>query len=296
MLGRVNQKILGAVVLGFALVAGAYTITTFGQPRTQQPAAVGSITAPARVAVNISDNDQNGIEDWRDEFATAKAVVINQASTTYVAPTTVTGLLGIHFMEDVIRAKNSGPFARSQDEVVSDTVENLVLQTNQELYDTKDISIMDTWTDADIKNYANAMATAIINNDVKNVENELVILNDALNRGNHERINELQIIVDIYLRTIEDSIATPVPAIFVKQHLDLINSYRSVGGDVEGMMLSSKDPAVALIRIKRYEDDTLGLRRALQNMYSAFEPYASLFTSVDAASYFSNHNPKNQFN
>jgi hypothetical protein len=295
MLARINQKILGAVVIGIALIGGAYTIAHFGEPRMKQPASVGSSEAPSRVAITVTDSNNNGIEDWRDEFVTTKPVIINQATTTYTAPTSITGQTGIRFFEDALRAKTSGPFARSQEEVVGDTVETLERQTRQELYNTTDISILESWTDEDIRLYANAMASAVINNDVKGLDSELTILNDALNNNKPERLKELQVFADIYKNVLRESLAIPVPSIFVKEHLDLINTYSAMQKNIEGMMLSNDDPIVALMRIKRYEDDTLGLRISLQNMYSALEPKANLFTGQDAATYFANYNPNNQF-
>lgn len=52
------------------------------------------------------------------------------------------------------------------------------------------------------------------------------------------------------------------------------------------MALSAEDPALALIRIKRYQDDALGLRIALENMYLLLEPYASLVKPNDPALLF----------
>ena len=292
MLGKVNQKILGAVVIGMALVAGAYTISTFGQPR-MQPAAVNIVNAPARVAVDTSDTDNNGIEDWRDEFTVNKAVIASVSSTTYELPTTLTGRLGIQFLQDSMRAKNSGPFARSQEEVVADTVENIALSTTQELYDTSDVSIMNTWTEEDIKNYANAMASVILTNNVANLGYELDILNEVLNNNKPEKMSELVALSQVYKRTRDDSLNIPVPVIFLKQHLDLINSYTAIEKDIEGMLLSQSDPVVALMRIKRYQDDARGLNLSFQNMYKSFEPYASLFSANDPAAFFSNFNPAN---
>jgi hypothetical protein len=295
MLARINQKILGAIVIGVALIFGAYTIAHFGEPRRAQPASVGSATAPARAAITITDNNNNGIEDWRDAFVTTQPIIINQATSTYTPPVTITGRTGIRFIEDALRAKASGPFARSQEEVVSNTVETLERQTRQELYDTTDISILENWTEEDVRLYANAMGSALLNNDVQVVESELEILNDALNNNKPERLKELQVFANIYKNVLRESLAIPVPSILVKEHLDLINTYSAMEKNLEGMMLSTEDPMVALLRIKRYEDDTLGLRLALQNMYRAIEPRSNLFTSQDPATYFANFNPNNQF-
>jgi hypothetical protein len=52
------------------------------------------------------------------------------------------------------------------------------------------------------------------------------------------------------------------------------------------MAISIEDPAFALIRIKRYQDDATGLQIALQNMYDTIEPYASLLGPDDPALLF----------
>jgi hypothetical protein len=66
MLGGENQKVIGACVIGLALVGGAYTIANFGK-RVEQPAIAVYSKAMPRVTVKTEDKDNNGIEDWRDE-------------------------------------------------------------------------------------------------------------------------------------------------------------------------------------------------------------------------------------
>jgi len=288
-----NQKVMGAFVIGFALVAGAWTIANFGSPRLEQPATVAVSTTP-RVAIDVTDNDENGIEDWRDQFVTTEPVILNEATSTYTPPPTLTGQLGVNFMESIIRARTYGPFAKSQDQVINDTVDVLSQKTAHELYGTKDITIIDKWTEADIRNYGNAMAEAMTRNNVKDLEGELKILDDILNRGNTQRMGELKILAGVYERTRDDSLNVPVPALFVKQHLDLINTYHAIHKDIDAMTLSIDDPAFALLRLKRYEEDALGLKLALQNMYQGLEPYAGLFTDTDPAVLFVIFSPNNQ--
>lgn len=91
----------------------------------------------------------------------------------------------------------------------------------------------------------------------------------------------------------DESLLVPVPKLFLKQHLDLINTYEAIYKDIYAMTLSLEDPAVALLRIKRYEDDALGFSLALQNMYDALEPHAGLFTANDPALLFANFNQSN---
>jgi hypothetical protein len=293
MLGQFNQKIVGSFLVGIALVAGAFTYSRLGLTPLPQPASIGS-TVPARIPIEITDKDQNGIEDWRDTFVTTEAVITSVATSSYELPTTVTGQLSIQFLENYIRSKYNGPFAGTKEEVIEGTVDSLTEQTAQKLLGTSDVTIMDTYTEADIKNYANAMANAILKNNVSGTANELDILNDILSNKRNDRIEELRTISNIYKNTMEDSLNTPVPALFLKEHLDLINSYSAIHQDIEGMILSVSDPMVALVRIKRYQDDALGLKLSGENMYTALQPYTALFTENDSAVFFANFSSANQ--
>lgn len=285
-----NTRIVGAFIVGFALVAGAYTISSIKTPRTypvaEQQATVGSAVTQ-RTAITVLDEDNNGIEDWRDEFVTTEPIFLdNTSAEDYELPTTLTGKLGINFMQDIIRAKQYGDFGRSEQEVIDDTIKALEIETSHELYDVLNIKIMREWTDDDIRNYANLIANAIVSNDVPGVRDELLILQDILNRKDESRFEELETLANVFKNTRDDTLAVPVPAFLVKEHLDLINTYHAVHTDIAAMQYSFEDPTYTLLRLKRYEEDSLGLYYALQNMYRALIPYAHLFESSDPAVLF----------
>jgi len=292
MFGHINQKIVGSFLVGIALVSGAYIYSGLKISKLSQPALIGEAATAPRTAITVTDKDENGIEDWRDTFVTTEAF-IDTATTTYELPTTVTGQLSIQFLESFIRSKEYGPLGKTKEEVVDTTVDALTRATEQELYDTYDVIIMDTWTDEDIKNYANAMANAVLTNDVEGLDSEIDIMNDAMNNGKTERLKELEVIADIYTRTIDDSLAIPVPSPFLKQHLDLINSYRAVQEDIAAMAMAVTDPMVTFVRFKRYQDDALGLRLSFENMNGALSPYSHLFSSSDSAAFFTIFNQIN---
>lgn len=293
MLRGQNQKILGAFVIGLALVSGAYIANSFSFPSIPQPISSKAPQAPLRTAIAVADDDQNGLEDWRDAFVTAEPIIIETASSTYLGPQTVTGKLGITFFEDIIRGQNYGPLGRSQEEIISDTVNELSEETNQTLYRTSDVSIMDDWTDEDIRNYGNAMGGILLRNNKSGLDSELVILNDIMTRNKVERIPELEVIASVYKTMRDEALLVPVPSQFLKEHLDLINTYEAIYRDVSAMTLGFSDPAVALLRIKRYEEDALGLALSLENMYGSLTPYAALFSTTDSATVFAHFNPAN---
>ena len=282
-----NPRVIGACLVGFALVAGAYVLSNFGQSNWQtQPAAV--VVSQPRVAIEVLDENDNGIEDWRDEFVTTAPIIIEQGESTYKAPETLTGQLGIDFIEDLIRSKTAGPFGRSQEEVVGRAVDTLTGQAAYDLYDVPDITVLTQWEDADLLSYANTVALTITNNNIDNGRGEIDILSDALKdiTPNQVYLDELNSIAKAYENMRDTALSIPVPAIAVKQHLDLINTFNALHESIGAMVTAAQDPALALVRIKRYQDDALGLQIALENMYLILEPYASLVGPDDPALLF----------
>ncbi len=279
-----NPRVIGACLVGFALVAGAYVLSNFGVSNFQsQPAAV--VVAQPRVAIEVLDEDRNGIEDWRDEFVTTAPIILDQVDTDYELPDTLTGQLGIDFIEDLVRSKTAGPFGRTQEEVVGRAIDTMTSQAAYDLYDVPDITVLTQWEDADILDYANTIALTITNNNINNGRGEIDILSDALKdiTPDQSYIDELNNISEAYKNMRDIALTVPVPAIAVKQHLDLINTFNALHESIGAMVIAAEDPALALVRIKRYQDDALGLRIALENMYLILEPYASLVGPNDPA-------------
>lgn len=290
-----HPRIIGASVLGFALVAGAYVLANFGEPRTAPPVPATSQSASVRVPLVVTDNDNNGIEDWRDNFITTEPIIIEQTESDYTPPDTLTGQLGVNFFQNVVYARGYEGLGQSDEEIIENTVDVLTQETAVNLYDTTDITILTEWSEQDIINYANGAALAILNNnlDELELENELFILEDIIKNGEKERVTELETLATVYKNTRDDTLSLNVPGFLAKEHLDLINSYNAVYSDVDAMTESIDDPAFAFLRLKRYEDDTLGISYSLQNMYKAVAPYAGLFASDDPALLFVLYSPSN---
>ena len=123
-------------------------------------------------------------------------------------------------------------------------------------------------------------------NDLPNLEGELFILQDILASNDTSRITELNSLAEAYKRNRDAVLATPVPAFLVKEHLDLINTFHAIYKDIEAMAAAVEDPAFALLRLKRYEDDATGLGLALENMLMGLVDYSELFSANDPALLF----------
>lgn len=285
-----NPKVIGAFLIGFALVAGAYVTSTFGQPRVQNTAALSAASgdAPTRVFIPVADTDADGVEDWRDQFVQAPAVKISELTADdYTPPTTLTGQVGITLMEDLMRLKGGGPVASTEEQILKETVAGLtVAATSDKIYDIKDIVLQPTTTNESIRAYGNALAEILIRYNATGLPSELLILSDYLDMPTAENAAKLTKLATTYKNYRDNTLTTPVPKIFVKPHLDLINVYNALYVDIAAMADTGVDPMMTFLRLKRYEDDATGLRYALDNMYNAVVPYANVFGPNDPAAVF----------
>lgn len=285
-----NPKVLGAFLVGFAIVAGTYLYANFGRPRLPepQPAAVAE-AAPPRVFIPVTDADTDGVEDWRDQFVSAPAVTVSTDAANYEPPKTVTGQLGVALIEDLFKMKAGGPVARTTEQIVTGAVENLEqTSTKDTVYDVKDITIVPVTSPEAVRAYGNALASIILTYNVPGLDNELLILRDHITSPDTVDNSGLVKLAEMYKQYRDNTLATPVPKDFVKVHLDLINVYNALHNSIDAMAKTDEDPVVTLVRLKRYEDDATGLTVALNQIYNAIIPYASVFEANDPAIVFVN--------
>jgi hypothetical protein len=295
MVAQSKYRVIGAFVVGFAIVVVAYTVRTFNDIPKEYTKTTLSATvaeAPTRIPIDVKDSNQDGIEDWREDFISGESVVFNTSpDESYELPETLTGQVGIAFLQDIIRSEGYGAYGKSKEEVVNDTVKQISVYATDEIFDVADIIISTDDSPEAVRTYANAHADAIINNSVPGLRNEALILRDVLNGSSEKGIEELKTITAVYLNTRNAVLNISVPPQLVKEHLDLINIYNALYKDIESMSKANEDPMLSLVRLKRYEDDVNGLVLAMQNIYSAIEPYASAFTQDDSALLFVSFSP-----
>jgi hypothetical protein len=294
-----NQKIVGAFVVGFALVAFAYTINNFNTPKIDtenEPVYnIASVSTADRNYIAVTDTDNNGIEDWREEFVNDSPIIVDtpvSGPEQYTPPTSITDQVGIQLFQNALQAKGRGNVGPNQEQVVADTAELLRQSVmNDYIYKLNQIQVIGR-SDEAIRTYANTLGQILINNNVQS-EGELIIIQRALQNEDAAELQKLEPLITMYKNLRDQTLATPVPTGFEKQHLDLINVYQAMYSTLDGMKLVFNDPVVALLRVKRYQDDTKGLRIALENIYSSLVPHVRLFTESDPAAVFLVFSPQN---
>ncbi len=293
-----NPKITGAFIIGFALVFGTYVISNFGEPNLT-PTTLYAVAdeAPPRVFIPVTDENADGLEDWRDQFITAPAVTLNAVSdeTPYEAPTTLTGQLGINLMEGLLSSVGAGPIGKPKDKVVTDAVERLgVIAQSDTIYDFNDVIVTTDPSDEAVRVYGNTLATILLTESDMSIPDELTLFENYLANPETADTTDLQKLASIYKNYRDRTLETPVPRLFLKQHLDLINVYNALHQNIDSMSKADTDPMLPYLRLQRYEDDVRGLAIALTNTYNSLVPYASAFKADDPALLFVNFSTEYQ--
>ena len=284
-----NSRVLGAVVVGVALVGLAYVTQSFGEPRGGQPARVFSYSVEnepmPRQAIAVSDTNRDGIEDWREEFLAKERVVRPQGTTTEFTPETLTEEVGVRTLERFLLSQASGPLGRDPNEIANQMAGSAVAETREDLYGSEDVTVVPD-TDANIRAYGNGLAQALQVHSVTTDEHELLLLRRVLQTGDAAAQEKLATLASTTRGYRDDSLALPVPASLAKPHLDLVNVYNAVYHDMRAFADPNADPLVTLVHVRRHADDTRALGIALQNMFDALLPYAAVFERDDPALLF----------
>ncbi len=288
---HLNPKVTGAIIVGIALVVGALMLNRASTQNTvvatTEPIRAITTTIPDRDFIPVSDSNGDGVEDWREEFV-VQAPIELPASTTpidFAMPTTVTDQVGIQVFESLLKTKANLQFAQSNEEIVSRTTDKISTLAKDTLYSEQDIVTVPTEPVA-IRRYANMMGQSLITNNVTGSEGELKIVYTALQTNDRALLEDLKPLAAMYEKLRDEALATPVPERFAKDHLNLINAYHAMYRNISEFQMIFDDPLVALLRIKRYQDDATALALVLQEMYRNASPFASLFTDEDPASVF----------
>lgn len=274
-----RKRIAGAFLVGGTLVVLAFVAGR--QPDASASGALVSVAAE-REHVAVEDTDSDGVPNWQEQLQVSEPVVLSSASSTYEAPKTITGKFALRFFEDLIRSKNYGAFGESQEELIAHAVEELEVRSSDELLTRKDIIVTDKTSPEILKAYGNHIASIALSQRAGE-ESEAIILQDALRYENKDRLQDLQPIADGYVQMTKLMLETPVPEAYATEHLNLLNALNAIREDIRGMQKLYEDPLYTFVRMKRYEDDVLGLSNALLNLFNKLH-YQDHITWGDAES------------
>ena len=259
-----QKRIAGAFLVGAFIVASAFFISRTVQSGQAQGALV--VQPMERSPIEITDSNQDGIPDWQDAISNTEPIVVPTATSTYTEPTTVTGKFGVSFFEKYIRSNAFGIFGDSKEELVANATKELVKNSEDILFTKDNLTVFSSTDVPSLQMYGNHVATVLISHPNEG-ENEALILQDALRYNKPEKLEELKPIAKAYTDMVQEIIQTPVPSSYVQLHLNLANALNAVREDVNGMQKVNEDALYTFVRMKRYQDDVLGLSKAIEALF-----------------------------
>lgn len=259
-----HKPILAALLLGTVLVA--FALIKGQQPSAQQ--TDGQLTvvteAPERTFLQPEDSNENGIPDWQEALVRTEvlAASLPSASSSNWKPQSLTDSFTVAFIEGYLRNKTYGQLGRSQEDFASLSADMLGEKMLDKPIGQQEIMI-DSRTDTEaLRAYGNGIM-AIMNKYPAPPENEVTIIDNALRANNPQALEKLDPILNAYRGMVVDMKLIPVPSTYVAEHLALINTYQGVANDIEAMRSTFTDPALAMVRMKRYKSDVTAMAEAI---------------------------------
>ncbi len=284
-----NQtQIIGAVLVGVAIVGGAFLLREYVLPHGgTQPTPVQArvSSAPERSAIDVTDTDNDGVEDWQEEFLTEYSVSLTAATSTYEAPDTLTGRTGIALMEEYIINKSGAVTLRNPEDLTRRLAERAIEESQNDLIGVDDIIVISDSPEA-VRVYGNQAALVLRANAVGASDHELELLRQLIVDRSAQAQAELRILASSTAAYRDETLAIPVPESLVKPHLDLVNTYHALATALEVFTDPRHDPLRTFVHLRRYEDDMIGFQLALNNLYDALSEQGDVFERNDPALLF----------
>lgn len=290
-----QKRIVGAVVAGSAIIAGALILRTDSAPTTRlaietvkgEPVIV--TTAGRREAIPIADSNGDGVPDWQEALQKTEPIAATATSTPFLAPSTLTDTFALEFFEQMVRSQNYGEFGKNPDELVQTFSTQLASEVQDTPITRAHINVIDNNTPAALSVYGENVAL-IMNNSGSSNENEAVILERALRDNDVKELQKLDAKIAAYQALLNETMRLPVPSSVVLEHLALLNAYQAILIDINAMRGAFNDPMLTLLRIKRYQDDAGGLANVITALYTkllsanvSWPPTSAVYTIINVA-------------
>lgn len=280
---RVKEKLRigGAVALGILIILGALHV----QNVTNAEGLAGQVIVsdvPNRTTVETLDADGNGIKDWQEDtlFETIDTPTANgEDLEPYIPPTTLTGKFSEAFFKDYLEGKMRGEDFSDPTAMVEKGVAALDNITKSPVHTRIELSVIPDSDEAFFA-YGNQIAQTVLANQY-NGERETEIFRRAVETKDAAVAAQIDPIIEVYTKSVQDLLQVDVPSSLIPQHLALINASEAIRTDTIAMRNVFSDPLFALMRTKAYFDDTKILYKAFANINVALSNKGVTYTSGD---------------
>jgi hypothetical protein len=282
----ISREMLVASGLAVIIISGSFYVSASNERIDGEVSAINQ--APSKTYIQAPDSDNDGVSDWAEELIEDRQVIAEEVDPTqpYVAKNTLTERFSIDFFKDYLYSKGFGTAELDRDAIIERAMIVLKDEAQDRLYTFDDITLTEEDTTETQRMYGNKVAEITVSYTTPTNANELDIINRALDTKNPELLKDLDPILAAYRSYFEQTLATPVPASFAREHVDLINVYNAIVNDLTAMQDVYNDPMLGLLRLKRYPEDVEGLIYVYFSFDRAFRQAGITFKDDESGAIF----------
>lgn len=284
-------RIGSALVVGIFIIFISLRVNATGDAQAVPNGALIA-TAPTREYIESVDTDGDGVKDWEEALQARFVSATSPTSTPdfvlntepYTPPTTLTGRFSEAFLEDYLSGKMRGEDFSDPSAFIARAVSAIEESAQSKTHSRIELTLVPATQEA-IREYGNTLVDIIKKHSINN-ENEISILERALNTNNPAILDELQPIEAVYANTIKDALPIEVPDSLVLQHLAFLNVSEAILTDIQAMQTAFDDPLYALARVKGYEENSKKLYNTFASLRKAFDAEGVTFTEGESGLFF----------
>jgi hypothetical protein len=292
-----NPRMVGALLVGIALVVCAFYVRESAANAVQD--ATIAVADTPRKYIATKDSDDDGMRDWEEElYGTNPEQTDKLAHTSLTSsstlpdsfdalPDTMTKNFAVSFFSDYLESAARGEKMdeTTQEAFLADAAAYATQESADHLFTEADL-IVGGSNDADaVRTYGNRIADALTKYTVSG-DNEIVILERALQSDNEADLGALAEIVASYNKSLSDALTTPVPPALVEDHLALVNALLALHNNIAAMEHAFSDALPAMVRFQRHPDDIEHLGVVLVSIATTLKLHGAVYGSDEPGSFW----------
>lgn len=278
-----NAKILFMIFIAIILVGGAFLLAEY-RNRTAQ-----TVFTKPEIHTDITSNTISNDIDWKKVLISNDLVSTSTVKdlTKKSEKLTPIDILARNFFSKYMEMNQNGTLndASSQQELVTDIIQNGITLSKPKTYTIKDLTILNDDSKVALRYYGNAIGDIFKNNAV-NARNEAVVAKEALEKKDPSILKEIDPLIENNTRALNQLIKTPVPQSLANNHLRLINAMSSVVFMDKGFRESLIDPIYALQATGLYMENSKNILEAMAMIRNSLKTNEITFLSGEGGSIF----------
>jgi hypothetical protein len=243
-----SKKVLSILIVIIALVAAV--IITFGRDKSSTAINFASnLVAGEKVSIPENPNWQNELGGISASTTVAQTGEAGEATST-------TDIISQSLISNYLALKQSGTLDSTSAQNLVDQTANYINQANNQVVQVtqKYLNIVADNGKQSITDYGENLGNILRNNKPKVVVDERQIITAAVSSKDQSKIDELDGVIAVYEKIVNDLIKMLVPKTFVKAHLDMINGTRGMIISLIEIKTIFSDPVKSLQAIQLYKD------------------------------------------